>query len=89
MGDPTPLPGQRPLPDLRPLGPSSGFRLTLLQMVLSLLFVGGAGYSVGMVHAQQQAHESQEGHPGLVKRVSQVELTQAKVAAVLERLERR
>lgn len=63
--------------------------VTLTQAVVVAVFLCGAAYSVGRVHADLDTHASAEGHPELVKRVRGVELTQAKVAAVLELLEKR
>ena len=63
--------------------------LTLTQAVALALFLCSAAYSVGRAHADLNTHEAAEGHPALVKRVRGVELTQAKVAAVLELLEKR
>lgn len=63
--------------------------ITSVQAIAVALFLCGASYSVGRVHADLDAHRATEGHPGLVTRVRTVELTQAKVAAVLALLEKR
>ena len=73
---------------MKSISPGSGLKMTLAQAALGILFVVGVGYWGGVVHAQQMAHERQEGHPAIVKRVRQSEITLAKVAAILERMEK-
>ncbi len=63
--------------------------LKLTQAVAVALFLCGASYSVGRVHADLDTHASTEGHPALVEKVQSLAVTQAKVVAVLERLEKR
>ena len=63
--------------------------MTLVQQVVLALAIGCAGYSVGIVHAQQQTHEATDGHPVLVRRVAALEQSHVKVATALELLERR
>ncbi len=63
--------------------------LTLTQAVALALFLCSAAYSVGRVHADLDTHEAAEGHPALVEKVQSLAVTQAKVVAVLERLEKR
>ena len=63
--------------------------LTLTQAVALALFLCSAAYSVGRVHADLDTHEAAEGHPALVKRVQTMAVTQAKVSAVLELLQKR
>lgn len=75
------------------LAPESGFRLSLMQLISAVLFACGslmaalgAGYSVGVVAAQQDAHEASPGHAPTVERLRQVELTQASIASSLKSL---
>jgi len=73
---------------MQKLTPKTHFDLDLLQLVAALLFVGGAGYSVGHVHAQLERHEALPGHAEVVRQAQSNAETLARVAAVLEVLER-
>jgi hypothetical protein len=60
-----------------------------MQIILLCLFLGGAGYSVGVVHAQLHAHEQSDGHEPVRKRVTELERAHVKIATVLELLQKR
>lgn len=81
------------MPQLPPRPPGSslltGLRVTLLQVIVALVFVAGAAYQVGVVHAQLDAHEALPGHPATVAKVQAIEVTMASVAATLALLQKR
>lgn len=70
------------------LEPESRFRLTLIQMLLGLAAVGGAGYTVGIVHAEIEAHESEPGHPETVAHLHKIDVTLERVSTLLEIMSR-
>jgi len=73
--------------------PETSARMTVLQLIMAAIFIagllGGAGYSVGIVHAHQKAHEGADGHKGALERIRKIEEAQIKIATILDRLERR
>lgn len=83
--------GRTNLGGMPPLRPTTRFSLNLLQLLAALLFVGGAGYSVGVVRADLQHHVAGPGHvqtsAALEKVQEKVQVNTeilAKVSAVLE-----
>lgn len=53
------------------------------------IFMSGAGYSVGRVHAKVDEHEKSDGHPATTKKVQEHEVLLARITVVLEHLEKR
>ena len=64
-------------------------RMTIGRAVTVFLFVCGAAYSVGRVHATVDAHEKLDGHAVTANKVQDHAVLLAKLTVVVELLEKR